>query len=90
MEAFLDFNKQIPTHIFGSFFVKPTQGCHKTVTAWRRSRTPQSISTGLCQHQRHGGPCCLVVLPLLAGHTILMVTQAKGLLKTEARLPKSS
>ena len=35
----------------------------------------------------HGGPC-LIFLYLLAGCTILMVTQAKELLKTEAMLPK--
>ena len=37
-----------------------------------------------------GGPCCLVLLSLLAGCSILMVTQAKELLKTEAGSPKSS
>ena len=29
MEAFVGFKKQIPTHTFSSFFVEPTQGCHK-------------------------------------------------------------
>ena len=38
----------------------------------------------------HGSPCCLRLLSLYAGCTILMVTQARKLVKPEARLPKSS
>ena len=38
-------------HILALLF-EPTQGCHKTVTAWRRLGTLWSISTGLCWHWR--------------------------------------
>ena len=40
--------------------------------------------------EEHGGPCCLVLLSLWAGCTILMVTQAKKLVKTETWLLKNS
>ena len=36
--------------------------------------------------KRLGGPCCLVLLSLWAGCTILMVTQAMKLIKTEVQL----
>ena len=34
--------------------------------------------------KEHGGPCCVELLSLQAGYTILIATQAKKVLKTEA------
>ena len=82
-EAFLDLSKQNPTHTCQLFF-EPTQGCHKTVTASNRSGTPQSLSVGLCQHQR-------TQWSLLFGTPIFVswVTQAKKLTKIKVQSLKN-
>ena len=51
MEAFLGLSKQNPTYICQLFF-EPTQGCHKTVNALNRLRTPWFVSAVLCQHRK--------------------------------------
>ena len=55
------------------------QNCH-CLKKIGNSQIPLQASVG---NEGHGGPC-LVLLSLQAGYTILMATQAKKLLKTEA------
>ena len=42
---------------------------------------PDQFSQASVSTEGHGSPCCLVIISILAAHTILMVTQAKELLK---------
>ena len=51
---------------------------------------PQSVSACFCWHQRVQWSLLFVTPIFCAGCTILMVTQAKKLVKTEAWLPESS
>ena len=83
MEAFLSFNKQNPAYIL-ALFCHAHLGARKLSLLGRDWELPNPFPQASVGTERHSGPCCLILLSFLARYTILMVTLAKKLVKTEA------
>ena len=89
METFLDLKKQNPTYTC-QLFSSPPRDATKLSLHWRDLKFLNLYPQVSARTKRPGGPWCLVLLYLWAGHTILMVTQAKKLMKTKVWLLRST
>ena len=64
------------------FSVVPTQECHKSVMGWKGGQElPDQCLQNLCQHQKAWRSLLFDIPSFWAGHTTLMITQARKPLK---------
>ena len=81
--------KQTKSYLHVLALFSPPRDATKLSLHWIDQELLDPYLQASASTERAGSPCCQVLLSLWVGHTIMMVTQAKKLMKTEVQLLKS-